>query len=103
MSNKEDSEHFRQIRREQLSLEETDDDKIGEDFEPCGSCGYDHSYEYEEAVKWHKENDTEFLHSDDDMELRELSFGNWPEDEPWYCHPCKDQGCTECEDSRIED
>lgn len=26
------------------------------DYEPCGDCGHNHSYEYEQAFKWHKEN-----------------------------------------------
>lgn len=29
------------------------------DFEECGYCGFDHSYESEAAVKWHKTNDPE--------------------------------------------
>jgi hypothetical protein len=29
------------------------------DYEPCGDCGYDHSYEYEKAYAWH--NDRQFL------------------------------------------
>lgn len=35
------------------------------DYEPCGECGYDHGYEYEEAHKWHSAND----------ERRELALG----------------------------
>jgi hypothetical protein len=27
------------------------------DYEACGDCGYDHGYEYEEAVKAHKRYD----------------------------------------------
>lgn len=23
------------------------------DYEPCGDCGFDHAYEYEEAHGWH--------------------------------------------------
>ncbi len=26
------------------------------DYEACGDCGNDHSYDYELAAKWHKEN-----------------------------------------------
>lgn len=28
-------------------------DELPEDYEPCGYCGYDHAYEYEEAYLWH--------------------------------------------------
>jgi len=31
-----------------------------EDYEPCGECGYDHEYEYEEAYKWHVEHDSDY-------------------------------------------
>ena len=34
----------------------SDDDKEIPDYEPCGDCGYDHGYEYEEAHKWHSDN-----------------------------------------------
>lgn len=27
------------------------------DYEPCGQCGFDHSYEQEEAIRWHRAND----------------------------------------------
>lgn len=27
------------------------------DYEPCGQCGFDHSYEYPQAHDWHTEND----------------------------------------------
>lgn len=29
-------------------------DSIPKDYEPCGECGYDHAYEYEEAKLWHE-------------------------------------------------
>lgn len=28
------------------------------DYEVCGECGYDHGYDYEEAYKWHKAEET---------------------------------------------
>ena len=30
--------------------------KLPDDYEPCGECGYDHYYEYDEAVQWHIDN-----------------------------------------------
>jgi uncharacterized membrane protein YgaE (UPF0421/DUF939 family) len=30
--------------------------ELPSDYEPCGECNFDHSYEYEEAHKWHKEH-----------------------------------------------
>lgn len=37
------------------------------DYEQCGYCGFDHSYELEQAYKWHKENDpnNELYNADD--------------------------------------
>jgi hypothetical protein len=29
---------------------------LPEDYEPCGDCGYDHDYEYEQAHSWHTKN-----------------------------------------------
>lgn len=29
--------------------------KLPDDYEACGDCGYDHSYEYNEARIWHNE------------------------------------------------
>lgn len=29
------------------------------DYEECGYCGYDHSYNPEEAAEWHAQNDME--------------------------------------------
>lgn len=40
----------------------SEDDKkenMPSDYEQCGECGFDHSYEYPEASKWHKEHDKE--------------------------------------------
>lgn len=28
------------------------------DYEPCGDCGFDHNYEQEGAMRWHREDDT---------------------------------------------
>ena len=36
------------------------------DYEPCGDCGFDHSYEYEQAYAWH--NDRQFLQEEDQDE-----------------------------------
>ncbi len=33
--------------------------KVECDYEPCGYCGFDHSYEYEDASRWHREYDPE--------------------------------------------
>jgi len=30
--------------------------ELPSDYEACSECGFDHEYEYEEAAKWHKEN-----------------------------------------------
>lgn len=32
---------------------------IPSDYEECGYCGFDHSYNYVEAKKWHEKNDPE--------------------------------------------
>lgn len=32
-------------------------EKLPTDYEPCGECGYDHSYEPQEAYDWHKKSD----------------------------------------------
>lgn len=29
---------------------------LPDDYEECGDCGFDHSYEYPHAHKWHIEN-----------------------------------------------
>ena len=31
--------------------------RVPSDYEPCGYCGFDHSYEYAQALAWHKKND----------------------------------------------
>lgn len=31
------------------------------DYEPCGQCGFDHEYEYQEAYNWHKAHEREGL------------------------------------------
>ena len=30
---------------------------VPEDYEACGECGFDHSYEWQEAHNWHKTHD----------------------------------------------
>ena len=32
------------------------------DYEECGCCGFDHSYEYEDAVGWHINNPCSYCH-----------------------------------------
>lgn len=32
---------------------------VPHDYEPCGDCGYDHSYEQQEAYNWHSQNEEE--------------------------------------------
>lgn len=34
-----------------------DDPNNACDYEPCGYCDFDHTYEYEQAAAWHQEND----------------------------------------------
>jgi hypothetical protein len=34
-------------------------ENLPEDYEPCGECGFDHGYEYEEALKWHNHKHVE--------------------------------------------
>jgi hypothetical protein len=29
---------------------------LPDDYETCDDCGYDHSYEYTHAAKWHQDN-----------------------------------------------
>ncbi len=29
---------------------------VPEDYEPCGECGWDHEYEPQQAIAWHKAN-----------------------------------------------
>lgn len=36
------------------------DSPMPADFETCGDCGFDHSYEPEESARWHEENDPDF-------------------------------------------
>lgn len=31
--------------------------EVAPDYEPCGECGYDHSYEQEEAKKAHEQSE----------------------------------------------
>lgn len=38
-------------------LEEEMDKDLPSDYEECGECGYDHSYEQEEAAEWHKKHE----------------------------------------------
>jgi len=33
--------------------------KESSDYEPCGDCGYDHSYEQQEAYDWHSKKEAE--------------------------------------------
>jgi hypothetical protein len=45
----------KKVRKESEDItEETDKPS---DYEVCGFCGFDHSYDYENAVKWHRQND----------------------------------------------
>lgn len=32
------------------------------DYEACGDCGFDHSYEYEQAYQWHIEHPCSYCH-----------------------------------------
>lgn len=48
-----------------------DEQDLPTDYEACGSCGYDHDYEYEEASKWHTENDKE------QIDENKASIGNY--------------------------
>lgn len=41
---------------ELTTVESPIDPVLPDDYEPCGDCGYDHSYEYTEAQKWHRNN-----------------------------------------------
>lgn len=36
---------------------EVDSDPWFHDYEPCGDCGFDHAYEYADAIAWHKRDD----------------------------------------------
>ena len=36
--------------------EDAKQEEKADDYEPCGMCGFDHDYEYEEAFAWHKDD-----------------------------------------------
>lgn len=36
-----------------------ENEELPSDYEECGYCGFDHTYDYEHAVAWHTENDPE--------------------------------------------
>lgn len=36
----------------------SDTSQIVPDYEPCGECGFDHSYEPKESSSWHEKNDS---------------------------------------------
>lgn len=37
--------------------------KLPDDYESCGYCGFDHSYEYAAAEAWHKANPCSYCDS----------------------------------------
>jgi len=39
-----------------MKTETENNEKPIADYEPCGDCGFDHSYEQAEAVAWHREH-----------------------------------------------
>ena len=43
------------------------------DYEPCGECGYDHSYEYGPAHKWHMGNPCSYCKYDHEHKKHEVS------------------------------
>lgn len=40
-------------------------DKLPDDYEECGYCNCDHSYEYAEAKKWHEANPCSYCDSEE--------------------------------------
>ena len=48
-------------------------DCLPKDYEPCGDCGFDHSYEYSEAYAWHKANPCSYCKYDHKVETHETN------------------------------
>jgi hypothetical protein len=64
-------------------------ESLPSDYEACGDCGYDHGYEYEEAVKAHKRYD----HS---MGSLTCWMRDHHEYGPWYDNPCDPEEFSRC-------
>jgi len=53
--------------KKDISPDIDNNENLPSDYEPCGYCGFDHGYEYEEAYKWHKEHPGEGYPEPEDL------------------------------------